>query len=124
MSANTNWETGIATWSTIFQRRRREQWERPAYGLEYTVKRRHGGVSTRAHLAAPLSTPDSFGTPESPFTQFRNLNTLLSAGVFPSFSTTTLGLARAALDALDSRADENVDEWAKRIAGDLGVKND
>lgn len=46
MSACAQW--GAASqWSTI-SRRRREQWERPAYQPDYTVRRRDAGLSARA----------------------------------------------------------------------------
>lgn len=61
---------------------------------------------------------------ESLLSDFRRLNATLSSGSFPAFSPDALETARKALNGLDMRKDEDVDEWARRLAEGLEAATD
>lgn len=107
----------IAFGASMFPGLRNDEFS-PAMGIRLVPM--HTETPVRAPV--PLSVP--VRTAESPIAPFRNLNAILGTGQLPSFSAKSMELARSALQSLEARKHENIDDWARRIAGDLGVQND
>lgn len=63
----------------------------------------------------PKDTPERRAT----FELARSTRPLVDQVVFPPFSPVALSFARAALAALYRRANEDIDEWARRISEDI-----
>lgn len=78
-------------------------------------------TETPARVPVPVSRPTSV---ESPFAGIQRLVADLHQGLFPTFSEASLKRARIALEHLDARANEDVDTWARRIAGELSTRTD
>jgi hypothetical protein len=132
LSAGSNEGFAKAAWKVFSEHRHYVDIFAIAFGASFLPCARDelAGQSLRlvpTHTETPARAPvpiEHLVLTESPFAKIRSLNKILSAGHVPAFSEASLQLARTAIRHLDARASEDVDDWARRIAGDLGARTD